>query len=430
MKRIIPLFLTLALLLCLCACGGKDSKPESNPAPAAAPSAAPEAPVVLQESPASSEQLCGAAVRWRFEGDTLTLSGQGPTYDYELLNAPWDLEGISIKVKKLNVEEGITSLGANLVSACINLSDVSLPFTLEYIGELTFADCAALTAVNLPASLRSIADSAFVGSGLTALSLPQGLARIGSNAFGNCVALKEVSVPGSVVALGEDAFYGCDALASITVPEGSPAETLLRAIVPEEVLRLSAPVQDALVWAGKSGDMEWNIRGGVLTVGGGAELPDFSASGCGAAPWAPMSSVVTSAVISEGVERIGCYAFWNCLNLRSVSFPASLVEIGDSAFGACEKLASLSLPGGLRSIGNGAFAFCQSLTELDLPEGLESVGDDAFQMCTGMTRVTAPGSITSVGSGAFAFGSEEYPEYQAPAGSAAAAALADPYPTL
>ena len=424
MKHLVPLLLTLALLLSLAACGGKtEEQPASVPAPAPAQSAESAAPVTVQEPASPVAMQAGPAAEWQFADGTLTISGQGATDEYELLKAPWDRTGVSLQVKKLVVEEGITGLGANLCSACCNLTSVSLPDTLEYIGEFAFADCAELKSVELPSALRTIDENAFMGSGLTAITLPQGLADVESGAFGNCAQLKSAAVPGSLVKLGEDVFDGCDALETVSVPEGALAEELLRDAGLEEQLRLTAAAPDALNWSGKRGALEWSLRGGVLTVSGVTELPDFAASAIGAAPWSPMGSTVEKLVISGDVERIGSYAFWNLSHLSEVELPAALTEIGDYAFGACGALETLSLPRNLRSIGAGAFAFCQGLTELTLPEGLESVGDDAFRMCSGVTRVTAPASLTSIGTSAFDFGGAEYPEVNAPAGSAAAEAL-------
>lgn len=426
MKHFFPILLALALLLSFTACGKSNSAPSSVPEQptAAEPTFAPE------PSPASDpepRQLCGKGLEWDFADGTLTISGQGPMDDFELLEAPWDVTGTSLSVKKLVVEEGVTYLGSNAFAACCNLSSVTLPSTLLSIGESAFADCMELTAVALPEALLSVDSFAFAGSGLASLSLPSQLARIGDFAFSNCTALKELTVPGSLLSLGTDAFLGCDGLVSVAVPGGSSAETLLRDTGLDEKLTLSAPVA-APVWEGTDGTLHWRLASGVLTLSGTDTIPDYSASGFDAAPWAPMLAGVEKLLLPDGLTRIGTYAFWNCTALRSVALPDTLTEIGDYAFGACEKLETLSLPGSLRSIGVCSFSFCQSLTEIVLPDSLETIGEDAFRMCVAVRSVTAPGTIRTVGQGAFGFGCQEAPEINAPAGSPAAKALEDAFP--
>lgn len=422
MKHIIPVCLALALLLALGGCG-REKEPVTVSEPPTGEATAPPSQAPAAATPAGKS--CGESVTWRCENGVLTVSGSGPMDDFAVLSAPWDGDGTAFSVKELVVEEGVTYLGANSFAACCNLTSVSLPGSLRAVGAFAFADCLALESIALPASLRSIDEAAFSGSALTAVTLPEGLARLGNGAFSNCGALAAVTVPDSLLTLGEDVFAGCEALDAVNVHAGAPAETQLKDAGLGDILRVVGAANTAPGWEGRDGLVSWSIRDGVLRVGGAEEIPAYAASGFHAAPWAAMAPAIRALELEEGVTSVGDYAFWNCTELQAVRFPETLVSIGDYAFGACESLSELPLPRSLRSIGKCAFSFCQSLTEITLPEGLERLGDDAFQMCTAVRSVTAYAALTDIGPGAFAFGGEEAPAVNVPAGSAAAKALSE-----
>jgi len=132
-----------------------------------------------------------------------------------------------------------------------------------------------------------------------------------------------------------------------------------------------------------------------------------------------------SAVIPDGVTRIGRRAFAGCKNLTSVTIPGSVtsieygafqgcenltsivipegvVTIGNSVFDGCKKLTSATLPSSLRSIGVCAFYNCESLTSITIPAGITALANDLFYNCKSLTAVTIPVSVTAIGTRTFA----------------------------
>ena len=53
------------------------------------------------------------------------------------------------------------------------------------------------------------------------------------------------------------------------------------------------------------------------------------------------------------------------------------------------------------SIGDAAFYECIDLTSVSIPNSVKSIGSDAFWGCSSLTSVTIPNSVTSIGEGAF-----------------------------
>jgi hypothetical protein len=112
------------------------------------------------------------------------------------------------------------TLGSNAFSRCTALTSIDLPSALTSIESSTFSGCGALTAITLPSSLERIDGGAFESAGLATLTLPATVETIGEYAFGNCAALQSVSWLSTAAnpTLGSNAFMRCTALTSIDLP--------------------------------------------------------------------------------------------------------------------------------------------------------------------------------------------------------------------
>ena len=196
---------------------------------------------------------CGENVTWRLDSEgTMTISGQGPMTDYELVagdtvHAPWTApdpdNSLASKIKTVHILAGVTSVGNYAFVDCFSLEDVILPSTITRIGKNAFEDSIKLSAITLSYGLQVIDSYAFAGSGITAVSIPatviqmghnvfqscyqlrtatfqNGAADMGSNTFFNCRNLVEVNLAPSIEVIGDGAFWNCAALESLKIPEG------------------------------------------------------------------------------------------------------------------------------------------------------------------------------------------------------------------
>lgn len=184
-----------------------------------------------------------SGITWEIQGDTLILSGTGPTEDYGGdYHSPFS-SGLLPGVTKIEVGEGITRLGDYIFRNLSRITSVTLPSTLVEIGESSFGWCEKLTDIHLPDSLTGIGVCAFEESGLTALTIPEGVSEIGTAAFIGCRNLRRVTLPNSLTTLGshafertalvnatipenlkrleEQTFYGCSGLKTVSVPAGT-----------------------------------------------------------------------------------------------------------------------------------------------------------------------------------------------------------------
>ena len=98
---------------------------------------------------------------------------------------------------------------------------ISLPDTLETIGEGAFSGITLLESFDIPQSVQYIGSRAFMYcKGLTEVTLPEGLTEIKESTFEECKNLSKVVIPSTVRQICKDAFAHCMKLKSVIIPEG------------------------------------------------------------------------------------------------------------------------------------------------------------------------------------------------------------------
>jgi len=88
--------------------------------------------------------------------------------------------------------------------------------------------------------------------------------------------------------------------------------------------------------------------------------------------------------VDDTITSIGSYAFLDCSQLTSASFPVA-TSIDSSAFNNCSQLTSASFPVAT-SIGSYAFNSCSQLTSASFPVAT-SIDSNAFQRCSQLNSV-------------------------------------------
>ena len=151
-----------------------------------------------------------------------------------------------------------------------------------------------------------------------------------------------------------------------------------------------------VVKSGTTGECTWFLDGTVLTISGNGKMEDYDYFE--KKPW---GTLITKAIIENGVTSIGGEAFKDCTSLTSITIPDGVTEIGMGAFYNCTSLTSVTIPDSVTSIGSSAFSGCTSLTSVTIPNSVTEIGVGAFGGCTSFTSIIIPDSITSIGASAF-----------------------------
>ena len=113
-----------------------------------------------------------------------------------------------------------------------------------------------------------------------------------------------------------------------------------------------------------------------------------------------LNPVPTTVTIPEGYDRVGDEAFANSL-ITNIKFPTTLTLIGESAFYNCINITSLTLNKGLENIGKKAFMDMKKLTALNFPSTLKIIHDEAFRNCY-VYDLKFNAGLKFIGKGAFA----------------------------
>lgn len=198
---------------------------------------------------------------------------------------------------------GLTAIGDNAFSGCVNLSAITLPPTITSIGNYAFGysvdnqgypvPCSSLQSIVIPPSVTTIGAYAFSQSGLTEVILPPSVTSIGTLAFGDCDNLEYVYLPASVTSIEGNAFTGTS-IWTIEVDQENPV---------------------------------YDSRGG-----------------CNAIIQTDINKLITgckSTVIPDDVLSIGVSAFENATGLTTINLPSSVESIGEYAFANCSGLTTI-----------------------------------------------------------------------------------------
>ena len=280
------------------------------------------------------EGSCGDTMTWTLDSKgTLTISGSG-----EMTSAPWRDEYTTV-IKKVIIEEGVTTIYGSAFYGCSSLAEVLLPSTLTEIKGSAFWDCGALTKIVLPENLTTLGQNTFYFGGLT-----------------------EVTIPTSLTTWGSYTFYDC------------PVENLY---IEDLEHLLSMPNDGGLDFK------NLYIKGELVTD---LVIPDgitklyseaFNTVAC-----------LESVTIPESVTSIGEYAFYGCENLKEVNWPGSVTAVQSNTFGKCGSLTSLTLPAGVVTINSNAFGNTGSNYASALNE-IRFLGNAPLIAETGFVGVTA-----------------------------------------
>ena len=264
-------------------------------------------------------------------------------------------------VTSIRISKNVTNIGLNAFSECSSLSEIF------YEGDVSeWVEMSGLK--NLMLANRTL----FIdGTKVEAeLVIPDGVTVIKEYSFYKCATLTSIILPAGMKSIEEYAFTDCDSLGEIYY-QG-----------------------DITGWCALSGLGNLMSLNRVVYVNG--------------------KRLEGDCVIPEGVERIEAHSFYKCIDLTSITIPASVTGISFNAFNGCTGLTEIHYQGDLAGWVNIAglsnlMTMSRSLFidgirvegDLIIPDGVTVVSSYSFANCEELTSVIIPNSVTSIGSNVF-----------------------------
>lgn len=259
----------------------------------------------------------------------------------------------------INFGTSLVSIGSYAFGNCRSITTLTIPSNIRRIGSQAFWGCSSLSRVNYGGTIAqwcgiffgdhlanptTLTHALYINNqNVTSVSLPNTVDTIGQYCFYYDTCITSVTIPGSVKFIGKFAFMNTTHLANVNFTgtidqwcdinfENKYSNPLFRT----HNLYMNNQLVTNLV-----------IPNTVDTIRNHCFYTDTS---------------ITSITMPNSIKHIGDSAFYGCPKFTSLDLPDSLVTYGRCAFGSCTGLTSIEIPATVTYAGPYGFAACTGLT--------------------------------------------------------------------
>ena len=338
--------------------------------------------LILTHLPVSEADAAASASGFQTQGSTL-VKYRGTE---ERVTIPDTVEVVgesafenNQKVQFVVIPKSVKRLDAYVFWGCNNLEEVVLGKGLTAVDEYSFAGCTGLKQITIPENIQSIDAQAFAG----------------------CVNLTDIYIPATVTGIAEDAFLNCDNV-TIHADEGSVAAQFSQKLAEQknrDPLVTAAPVQtptavsrpdtqattepvSTATPAPVATPVPGNVLGSTIIVGNHALVmvhPGEEKVQQGyTEPEAGQETGEEQDITAETENgKIPEWMYYRNQSVSAVTIPEGTTEIGRFAFSR-SSLRTVTIPEGVTVIDYAAFYHCDNLDNVVLPDTVNTVGAKAF----------------------------------------------------
>lgn len=281
------------------------------------------------------------------------------------------VKGACKKIEELKDDTRVMASG--LFANHSELSVITIPQNVLFIGEKIFENCIGLTAAYFNATNATFQDGLFK----------------------NVTSLENVVFSENVTNMGKGTLSGCSGLTSLTL---SNAYSPLTAYFDKEEFANSVNVNDYYI----PDSLEY------IKIIGGDSICAWAFDGC---------AMIETIEVSDSVTIIGNGAFYGCSGIKEVyvgSFEEwCVIEFGNNSsnplayssnaklyFEGDRPIGAFNVTDGITTIPANTFNNCFDLTSIIIPDSVTSIGYRAFSGCSSLESIIIPNSVTSIGYGA------------------------------
>ena len=338
--------------------------------------------LILTHLPVSEADAAASASDFQTQGSTL-VKYRGTE---ERVTIPDTVEVVgesafenNQKVQFVVIPKSVKRLDAYVFWGCNNLEEVVLGKGLTAVDEYSFAGCTGLKQITIPENIQSIDAQAFAG----------------------CINLTDIYIPATVTGIAEDAFLNCDNV-TIHADEGSVAAQFSQKLAEQknrDPLVTAAPVQtptavsrpdtqattepvSTTTPAPVATPVPGNVLGSTIVVGNHALVmvhPGEEKVQQGyTEPEAGQETGEEQDITAETENgKIPEWMYYRNQSVSAVTIPEGTTEIGRFAFSR-SSLRTVTIPEGVTVIDYAAFYHCDNLDNVVLPDTVNTVGAKAF----------------------------------------------------
>lgn len=338
--------------------------------------------LILTHLPVSEADAAASASDFQTQGSTL-VKYRGTE---ERVTIPDTVEVVgesafenNQKVQFVVIPKSVKRLDAYVFWGCNNLEEVVLGKGLTAVDEYSFAGCTGLKQITIPENIQSIDAQAFAG----------------------CVNLTDIYIPATVTGIAEDAFLNCDNV-TIHADEGSVAAQFAQKLAEQknrDPLVTAAPVQtptavsrpdtqattepvSTATPAPVATPVPGNVLGSTIIVGNHALVMvhpgEEKVQQGDTEPEAGQETGEEQDITAETENgKIPEWMYYRNQSVSAVTIPEGTTEIGRFAFSR-SSLRTVTIPEGVTTIDYAAFYHCDNLDNVILPDTVNTVGAKAF----------------------------------------------------
>lgn len=338
--------------------------------------------LILTHLPVSEADAAASASDFQTQGSTL-VKYRGTE---ERVTIPDTVEVVgesafenNQKVQFVVIPKSVKRLDAYVFWGCNNLEEVVLGKGLTAVDEYSFAGCTGLKQITIPENVQSIDAQAFAG----------------------CINLTDIYIPATVTGIAEDAFLNCDNV-TIHADEGSVAAQFSQKLAEQknrDPLVTAAPVQtptavsrpdtqattepvSTTTPAPVATPVPGNVLGSTIVVGNHALVmvhPGEEKVQQGyTEPEAGQETGEEQDITAETENgKIPEWMYYRNQSVSAVTIPEGTTEIGRFAFSR-SSLRTVTIPEGVTVVDYAAFYHCDNLDNVILPDTVNTVGAKAF----------------------------------------------------
>lgn len=338
--------------------------------------------LILTHLPVSEADAAASASDFQTQGSTL-VKYRGTE---ERVTIPDTVEVVgesafenNQKVQFVVIPKSVKRLDAYVFWGCNNLEEVVLGKGMTAVDEYSFAGCTGLKQITIPENIQSIDAQAFAG----------------------CVNLTDIYISATVTGIAEDAFLNCDNV-TIHADEGSVAAQFAQKLAEQknrDPLVTAAPVQtptavsrpdtqattepvSTATPAPVATPVPGNVLGSTIIVGNHALVmvhPGEEKVQQGyTEPEAGQETGEEQDITAETENgKIPEWMYYRNQSVSAVTIPEGTTEIGRFAFSR-SSLRTVTIPEGVTVIDYAAFYHCDNLDNVILPDTVNTVGAKAF----------------------------------------------------